>query len=92
MSEIVKKANPMNSHHKQRNIYICTFFYFLNVASVWSGDCSLNLLWSSVPDVCESNHSAAHLNLHSAVCRLHLNKTERKEKREPLIRGCNSPA
>ena len=86
VSEIVKKANPINSHHKQRNIYIYIyfffFFYFLNVASVWSGDYSLNLLWSSVHDVCESNHYAAHLKL-IQCCMLITSQWNREKKKEP---------
>ena len=55
---VVKSINPKSSQHKEK-----FFFCFFNSVSVWDDECSLNLLWESLYDACESNHYAVHPKL-----------------------------
>ena len=53
-----KRVNPKSFHHKED-----FFLYFFTFVSLRDNGCSLNLLWSSFHDVCESNFCAVCLKL-----------------------------
>ena len=76
--KILREQNPKNSHHKKKK-----YFSFFSFVFIWDDGCSLNLLWSSFHDVCESNHYV-HLKL-TQCCILCHNWTGRKNKLKHLV-------
>lgn len=51
---------------------------------MWDDECSLNLPWSSVPNMCKSDHYVVPLDVHGAVGQLRLNETGRENDRKKL--------
>ena len=69
--KVVKKINPKSCY---KNIFFCLF----NFIPTLNNGYPISLLWGSICDVYKSNTMLHAINLCSAVCQLHLNKTWRK--------------
>ena len=59
----MKVFKRVNHEFSSQGKNILFFFFYIVSIYIWDDRRSLNLLWQSFHDVCESNHYAVHLKL-----------------------------
>lgn len=76
--KVVKRVNPKSPHHKKKNFFflILLTLYLYEVMDVHWTHCGHFITYVSQVTTLYT------LNLHSAACPLHLNKTGRRKKKD----------